>query len=138
MKKKHLIIFIHLIVLLSCTKEVDKKRPEFIGSWSSDIENYNEITLIISENSSAHYTFDFEGIAEYKGTAKANNKRLYIGNTNYFDIIEYPHMIDTSDEKHYTWYNGNSIPANWKMVLYGLKPSKLHMSFELTLYKLVY
>lgn len=135
MKKILIIICVFIIVLPAC-KKVEKKRSEFIGYWSSDVPSYEDPYLDISENSYAYYSFNCEGNKEYEGIARANNNRLYIGSVNYFDIIEYPHEIDTAVEHHLS--GASMIWANWKMVLKGLKPAMFHSGFEYTYYKADY
>ncbi len=135
-----------LILILACVvstvacKKVNKNNTEFTGNWSPDVETYNDPSLYISENSQAVYTFNFEGQKEYKGIARVCKNRLYIGDINYFEIIEYPYSIDTTIDRHYIWNNtiGRMMLANWKMVLYGLKPTSRHISFETTYYKIDY
>lgn len=129
MKKHSILIFFLLILLLSCEKKVDDKRTEFLGDWHARINDYDCITLNImkDQNCLGIYTVHSGGIDTYfSGTAKADKKHLKIGN-KHFDIIEYPHSIDTNVERVYVYnHKANDLStklANWKMVLDGIKPS---------------
>jgi hypothetical protein len=146
MKTKKLIfaiICILSVTLSACKKEVSEVSPEFIGHWSSEhFGDGNFSILTIDENSNASYHLYFEGDAskEYNGTARADDKHFKIGRTMYFDIIEYPHLIDTSVEKHviYNQETNQYILANWKMMLEGMKPEAFHVCERLEYYKIEY
>ena len=132
------------ILMTSCKKKVDDDyRPEFIGKWYSHIPNeqYNFITLEITENGQADYIIYWEGNdIHHKGTARANNNHLKIGRILYLKIVEYPHKIDTAVEKQYVdGPNGFARLANWKMTLSGIKPDwLLLLSFKTDYYKADY
>jgi hypothetical protein len=143
MKKFKIISVIIILISISflyCKKKVDKDRHEFIGYWYARTGEYNRIILDISEDSKSVCTIRYEGYEHrHTGTARANSKCLEINDILYFDIVEYPHNIDTSVEKVYVWYVDNSSKlANWKMVLYGPKPNSLHESGTVTYYKADY
>jgi hypothetical protein len=137
------IIFVFLLTLFSCKKQVEKERPEFIGNWQSSNREYTYIDLDINENSEAVYAIEVSvdsKYSKYKGIARATNRRLKIGRTKYFDIIEYPHLIDTTFDKHRVYDHKNHVTtlANWKMVLEGMKPSNLYLSDKYEFYKAEY
>lgn len=142
MKKNVFIILLFLLAICSCKQEVTEERPEFTGHWFASFGDNNVIHFDIDENSQASYQMTLEGYArkKYTGTARANGQRLTIGGTRYFDIIEYPHMIDTSIEKYtiYDYENQRSIPANWMMVLDGMKPGLFYADGTWTFYKADY
>ncbi len=126
MKKNVIVIFILLIFLLSCKKKVENGSPEFIGHWFTQSVVDMHLDMDISESSYTIYSLYSSGHKTiYKGTARANAKHLKIGSTRYFDIIEYPHEIDTALEKHHIYDSENNTNklANWKMVLDGIKPN---------------
>jgi hypothetical protein len=141
MKEKIFILFIFLFLFSACKKQVDKDRPEFIGYWHAKIADNYCARINISENSSAYYTIIWQDHeTTYSGTARANDNKLTIGRTKYFDIVEYPHHIDTAVEKEYVYTHDNKPIklANWKMVLKGLQPDWLHVCGTWTYYKADY
>lgn len=143
MKANPILYCLVLLTLLSCKKKVCDESPEFVGDWTSEWFGDNNIAhLNIDENSDATFQMTLEGRSrkEYKGTARANDKHLKIGGTNYFDIIEYPHLIDTSlsDVGVYDHGTHQWVKANWKMVLDGMKPASLHTCKKLSYYKADY
>jgi hypothetical protein len=129
MKNSLIILSILLAGLSSCKKQVENGRPEFIGYWDGDpYYVYGYMYLNIKENSKAYmHIRDDSNDNDYhnSGTARADGEKLTIGGTKYFNIIEYPHHIDTTVERHYIInhldnnYNSPKL-ANWKMVLDGL------------------
>ncbi|HNW99077.1 MAG TPA: hypothetical protein PKK00_11765 [Bacteroidales bacterium] len=129
MKNKLIILSLLFAGLLSCKKQIEKESPEFIGYWFVyPYHDYGYMYINIDKNSKAHvYSVDQENENEYnwRGTARANNKKLSIGGVRYFKIIEYPHRIDTTIEKYVVFnvYDNTRKLANWKMVLEGLKGS---------------
>ena len=119
------LVFILLIPFISCRKEVKDGRPEFIGYWSGGafVES-GYIYIIIHENDPSIFkAMDYENNHEYhaKGTARADDKKLTFGGVKFFDIIEYPHIIDTTVEQFYVHNHsdGTYKLANWEMVLDG-------------------
>jgi len=138
MKPKILIFCILIIAFSACKKQVEKERPEFIGDWYACIGGCDYFVILkINENSEASYMIYWQGKdTNYYGVARANNKHFKIGRTKYFDIVEYPHKIDTVIEKKYVLNTKGVLKlANWKMVLDGMKPSWLHVSGTYTYYK---
>lgn len=140
MKINLAIISILLFGLFACKKINEDKRSEFIGHWHAIISDYYCATIHINESGNSYYSIIWQGDeTSYGGKARANDKHLYIGSSKSFDIIEYPHTIDTSIEHEYVYYHdGPPKIANWKMVLYGLKPSWLHVCGKWTYYKADY
>ncbi|HNW98840.1 MAG TPA: hypothetical protein PKK00_10565 [Bacteroidales bacterium] len=143
MKKRIYFIFIILITLFACKKQVDKERPEFIGLWHACVDGGCTyfVHLSIDEYSHANYMIYWQGKdIEHGGIAKANDHFLKLKDVFYFKIIEYPHPIDTTIEKYYVYdYNdGKTKLANWKMILNGPKPSALYVSGKWTYYKADY
>jgi hypothetical protein len=146
MKNILIISIILLAGLSSCKKQVENGSPEFIGYWTgSPYGNYGYMYLNINKNSRAYmYIRDTENDHEYhnSGTARADDKKLTIGGTKYFKIIEYPHPIDTNVERHSVInYLDNSFSrklANWKMVLDGLHGTSHSNLGERTFYKADY
>jgi hypothetical protein len=124
MKNLFFVILI-LFIFSACKKQVEKERPEFIGRWHCEFLG-NYINLKISEDSYATYEIYYEGKTNsHQGIARANDNHLKIGRIIHFNILEYPHMIDTtrSDIYVYTTDSYNSAKkANWKMVISGLEP----------------
>jgi hypothetical protein len=140
MKATVIIVCISLCALTACKKEVSDGRSEFIGNWTSEIfREYNIAHLSIDENSNASFRMYYEGHdrKEYTGKARANNKHFKIGRTRYFDIIEFPHRIDTTVEKYsyYDSFSGRKRIATWKMVLEGMKPDAFHVCERLSYYR---
>ena len=140
MKTTLTIICIFLMTLFACKKQVEKDMPEFIGEWHAGISDNDFIVLSIYEDSYANYMIYWQGKeTNYDGTARANDNRLTIGRTKYFDIIEYPHLIDTTQERYYITNHDMILKlANWKMVLYGMRPKSLHVCGTRTFYKADY
>jgi hypothetical protein len=140
MKEKLLIIFISILGLFACKKQVEEVSPEFIGYWSGgSYAEYGYMYIRINESSGAYvYALDYNNDHEYdsRGTARANDKKLTIGGIKYFKIIEYPHQIDTAVEKEYIFDHTDNTAklANWKMVLDGLHNSSINVG-ERTYYK---
>lgn len=123
MKEKIFILFIFLFIFSACKKQVDKERLEFIGMWYSQNDNHS-IYFNISQDSHASYQV-YEGMNNegYSGIARANDHHLKIGRIMKFEIIEYPHEIDTATDKHDLFdYIGHHKLANWRMVLNGINP----------------
>ena len=133
-----IIVFLGLI---SCKKKVEDGSPEFIGHWFTQPTVDMHLDIDISETSHAIYRLNSDGKETvYKGTARANTKTLKIGSTRHFDIIEYPHQIDTTIEKHLI-YNADDNTyklATWKMTLYGIKPNDNQFCGEEDYYKADY
>ncbi len=129
------------IIFLSCKKEDVSSKPEFIGYWFSSIDcNGNHATINIDADGHGVYTVTWEdgyNKKSYSGNIQVNDKHIYLGSTKSFDIIEYPHQIDTSTNHQYVYYfnSGTWKIANWKMVLYGLKPKAFHICGKWTYYK---
>jgi len=120
---KKYFLFVLLISLFACKKQVDKERPEFIGTWfGHTTDNYYK--LEIDENSNVKYT-EYSllggGTSTHHGVARANNNALKIGRFRGFKINEYPHEIDTANSNNLVPYpdmfSMTSKKANWKMVL---------------------
>jgi hypothetical protein len=121
------------LCLTSCKKKVEVDyRPEFIGDWYASISDYNFVHFNISETGWADFDVYWESNHFiHKGKARANNRHLKIGRIWFFDIIEYPHKIDTTKERiPMTDKNGVERLANWKMVLNGIKPDVLLMTYD--------
>jgi hypothetical protein len=143
-KMKPIIYCLFLITLFSCKKDDVDKRPEFMGLWYSVIDcNGNHASISIDDKSHGVYEVTWEdgyNQKSYEGTIKINDKHVYLGSTKSFDIIEYPHKIDTATEHQnvYYYYSGTHKIANWKMVLYGLKPKAFHICGTWTYYKADY
>jgi hypothetical protein len=141
MKKNLIILSLLLAGLSSCKKQVEKDRPEFIGYWSGgSYMEYGYMYIDIDENSKAHvYAYDYENEHEYnsRGTARVGDDKLKIGGIKYFKIIEYPHPIDTTVEKHdvINHLDNTCKLAIWKMVLDGLKSSSNLNVGQRTYYK---
>ena len=136
-------ILVLSLILFSCKKKVEKVSPEFIGKWYSNNEEFTNVYLGVDENSEAEYNIQvtIDGVhGNYTGIARANNRRFKIGRTKYFDIIEYPHLIDTLTDKHrvYDYSKNVFILANWKMVLEGMKPSSFYVTGKYEFYKAEY
>jgi hypothetical protein len=121
MKKSLALIILIVVSLFSCKEKVNYSSPAFIGYWWGT-------------NSSATYALniDIESHAVYKiawpgsesvlmeGTARANTTRLNINSKQYFDIEEYPHVIDTTVELFYIPNPGGApFAAHFKMILNG-------------------
>lgn len=141
MKATLTFICILLITISSCKKEVAEEKNEFIGSWYATIYYDGIATLNISEDSYVTYNIWIEpdNHHKYEGIARANDKHFKIGRTKYFDIIEYPHIIDTATERFLLpdLGEGNKL-ANWKMVLDGMKPGLLYADGKYAFYKADY
>ena len=137
-----LIFFILLLVCVACQKVSEDKRPEFIGFWHANTGDDGCASITINADGSGEYCIRFHYDREkiYSGTVRVNDKHIYIAGKDRFDIIEYPHKIDTNVE-HETIHFHNNDPdktANWKMVLYGLKPNALHICGKWEYYKADY
>jgi len=143
MKTRQVIFCIILFSTIGCKKQVEKERPEFIGTWFSRYGSVEYAKIVIDENSNAHYIFmDYGDIkGEHRGTARANDRKLKIGRILSFDILEYPHKIDTTstsilaptDASLTVWKK-----ANWRMTLSGLHPQLLYLNGTFTYYKVDY
>jgi hypothetical protein len=137
-----LFLFIFLIVFSACQKVSEDKRPEFIGFWHSKFGDSGCASIHIKSDGSGAYCirYDYEESKVYSGTIRVNDKHIYIAGKDRFDIIEYPHMIDTTIERVYisNHFDNSYKIGNWKMVLYGLKPNALHICGEWTYYKADY
>lgn len=134
------IICLLLITLSSCKKEVAEEKSAFIGRWVSYWDSYNYRILNVSADSYATYNICSDGVdGHYEGIARANDKHFKIGRTKYFDIIESPHKIDTSTERHLLpdFGEGNKL-ANWKMVLDGMKPGLFYADNTVAYYRADY
>ena len=135
--KKTLMLTALLFSLFACKKKVDNERPEFCGSWTGHSDHGSVASLNISfSNSDTKYKVFISGTSgsiTYKGHARANDKTLKLSRFNTFDIIEYPHKVDTNIEK-LDHYEGR-IQPNWKMILRGLKPDLIHVTETFTFYK---
>jgi len=126
MKTWQIVFCIILFSTLGCKKKIDDNyRPEFIGMWYSKNDNTDKrIYFSISKDSHADYSL-YEGMnnVDYAGIARASDHHLKIGRIMNLKIIEYPHQIDTTIEKHdLIDYIGSHKLANWKMVLNGIFP----------------
>jgi hypothetical protein len=137
-------ICISLMTFSGCTKGGGEysQRPEFFGFWNAPLEYDNWVDLNIDSSSFATYKIIWERNEHtYTGNAKENDKYLKIhGSKYYFEIIEYPHTIDTTIEKHYV-HSANYLSsklANWKMILYGMQPDCFHVCGTWTYYKADY
>lgn len=141
MKTNLILIGLLLLALSACKKEVAEEKNEFIGSWYATIFYDGIVTLNVSEDSYAKYDVWIEPDNQhhYEGIARANDKHFKIGRTKYFDIIEYPHMIDTSIERQLipVFGEGNKL-ANWKMVLDGMKPGLFYADAQIAYYRADY
>ena len=131
MKNSLIISCLFLAVISSCKKRVENGAPEFIGYWSGgSYAEYGYMYLNIKENSTAYlYCYDYNNDHDFhnKGTARIDGEKLIVGGTKYFNIVEYPHPIDTNIERYIVinrlYGNFNMKLANWKMVLDGLHGS---------------
>jgi len=133
---------IMLFVCFACQKVSENKRPEFIGFWHSSRGDDGCAYININADGTGEYyiRFNYDREKTYSGRIRVNDKHIYIAGKDRFDIIEYPHMIDTTVE-HVIIHNHTDYAyetANWKMVLYGLKPNALHICGEWTYYKADY
>jgi hypothetical protein len=119
-----------------------ESKPEYFGYWHASAGNDDYVNLYIDSSSYAVYEIMWErSLHTYKGQAVESEKRMKIhGNDYYFDIIEGPHSIDTNQEKHYVYNRDHTLwrPANWKMVLEGMKPDWLHVCGQFEYYKAEY
>ncbi|MEI7596083.1 MAG: hypothetical protein WCK02_10075 [Bacteroidota bacterium] len=135
--KKTLFLSILLLSLYACKKKVDNERPEFCGSWTgySDCGSKASLEIAFSNSDTEYDVFIFGtgGTISYEGHARANDKKLKISQFNTFDIIEYPHKVDTNIVK-LNHYEGDIRP-NWQMKLSGLKPALFHVTETFTFYK---
>lgn len=129
---KTIVKLLILFCLLSCKKEVEIERPEFIGYWRTiDTNNDFWFDINIDNNSNALYTEHSRigggAINTIHGIARANRNRLKIGRIYSFKIKEYPQKIDTTSSNIYVYVDNTCTSmkkATWKMVLNG---PKFHM-----------
>jgi hypothetical protein len=123
---KPILFFFIAISIISCKKTVDdSNRPEFIGHWYCAGSIDYSYSIRIESNSNAFYSENSMGLSgggSFDGKARIGNDKLKIGRFHHFDIVEYPHKIDTSIE-HFlmTDSDGQRKLANWKMTLRGPK-----------------
>lgn len=142
--KRTLLLFclIMLFACFACQKVSEDKRTEFIGFWHASIGDGDCASININSDGTGAYClrYDYEESKIYSGRIRVNDKHIYIAGQNRFDIIEYPHMIDTSIERVYVYNHVDDSHkiGNWKMVLYGLKPGSMHISGEWDYYKADY
>lgn len=130
-----------LLTIFSCKKVGDDSSQEFIGYWHARLSDYDHVFINIDEKSFGFYTILWQGKEiHYSGVIRVNDKHIYLGGLYSFDIIEYPHQIDTSIEREFVSNHNDFSPrlANWKMTLYGLKPAKFHVCGNWTYYKADY
>jgi hypothetical protein len=120
--KKSLALFILITLsLFSCKEKVNYSSPAFIGYWwgTNSSATYS---LNIDVESHARYEIAWPGSASVvmEGTARANTTRLNINSKQYFDIEEYPHVIDTTVELFLIPNgDGTTYAAHYKMILRG-------------------
>jgi hypothetical protein len=141
MQTKFKMIILLLIVLTACKKEVAEDKSAFIGYWYGNIYEDGIVTLDVSADSYATYDvwLETDNHHQYEGIARANDKHFKIGRTKYFDIIEYPHVIDTTIERIMVpVHNGDRKLANWKMVLDGMKPGLFYADSKTAYYRADY
>ncbi|MFH2140833.1 MAG: hypothetical protein ABIJ97_00320 [Bacteroidota bacterium] len=120
---KNIGVFFFLLCILSCKKQVENERPEFIGTWEWNCSDFY-IDIIISEDSHAIYeeTSYSGGTTKVKGLARATDDKLKIGRFYHFNIIEYPHKVDTPNLLNRIY---------WQMTLSEIKPG-LYLSGDKT------
>jgi hypothetical protein len=126
-KKLFFILFLFVVVFLGCKKPSVLKRPEFIGYWRTLDKSEDRTSIDIGEDGQGRYSqkLDGEERRSYDGEIYATDKKLKIGRINHFEIIEYPHNIDTTVEHIviYDYTTQTQKAANWKMILSCHKPS---------------
>jgi hypothetical protein len=138
MKKLFILTCMLLIVFASCKDKVGFNQPAFVGYWygTSDGVKYS---LKITADSHAIYIVTSPGSdpVTIEGTARANTTRMNLSSRQYFDIVAYPHAIDTTVERFYIPINDTLFAlAMYKMTLNGLhKASKDIPSGEWVYYK---
>ncbi len=118
------LLFIGIIVVSSCKKEVDlDNNPIFIGEWYTNMGHNSGYgsTLLIKENGDAIYS-EFHGFYYhngFSGKARTNGTTITIDRIYNFNIIEQPTRVDTN--KTYivqSWFYMHE-PACWMMKVEG-------------------
>ena len=140
---KKIISVIILLSLFSCKKKVDDENPELIGYWRSFSYDADfKVILSIEDNSEACYIvadYSSGAVKDRCGKARTNDKKLKIGRFYHFDIMEPPHLVDTTNSPYVStdYTETNMKRANWEMRLSGLKPD-VSIGGPLTFYKVDY
>jgi hypothetical protein len=138
MKIKLALYCLILITFCSCNDKVNVSSPAFIGYWYG-INNGMRYSLNIDLESHATYEISWpdSNYQSIEGLARANSRKLTINHKQYFEIVEYPHKVDTSVEKFYIPApDGTLFIADYKMILDGMHhPSKDIPGGEFTYYK---
>lgn len=122
MKKSLALIILIALVHFSCKEKVTGYQPAFLGYWYGTNGNAKYILNIDLES---HATYKIEwpegNSVTIEGTARANTTRLNIDGKKYFDVVQYPHQIDTIADPYFIpTPDGTPFRANYKMILNGL------------------
>jgi hypothetical protein len=117
MKLFHLILLI-IILANSCKKKVTKVDENFIGLWRTQLST-NEAALKITADSQGEFeswsNLSDEGGESFHGVARCKGNKLKIGSLNTLTIVEYPHLIDTTQ----FFWNRSGPKPNWKIVIHA-------------------
>ncbi len=122
MKKSLILLVFITLVLFSCKEKVTGYSPAFLGYWYGTNGNAKYI-LNIDLESHAVYKIDWpeSNSVTIEGTARANTRRLNIDGKKYFDIVEYPHAIDTIADPYFIPTADSALfRAHYRMILNGL------------------
>ena len=98
----------------------------FLGYWYGT-NGTSKYWLNINMDSHAVYKIEWpdSNSVSIEGTARANATRLNIGSRPYFDVSQYPRIIDTTTERTYIPApDGTLFLATFKMTLNGLHKAK--------------
>lgn len=122
MKKSLVLLLLVILTLFSCKEKVVGYSPAFLGYWYGVNGNAKYI-LNIDLESHAVYKIEWPDAnsVTYEGTARANTSRLNIGGKKYFDVVEYPHAIDTLADPFFIPTGDSTLfRARYRMILNGL------------------
>lgn len=122
MKKILFLLTFIVIALFSCKEKVTMSQPAFLGYWYGT-NGSATYSLYIDLESHAVYKIDWPdgNSVTIEGTARANTTRLNIDGKKYFDVVQYPHQIDTMADPYLIPNPGGApIRAYYKMTLNGL------------------
>jgi hypothetical protein len=143
MKIKIALILLALLCAVACKKDAVDENKNFIGTWSSicAIGGFTQIITIDSNSYGAYQEYaDENATAGFKGTARANRKKLKIGDIFHFNIIQPPTEIDTNSTVIYIYYPGGEEvykKATWSMTLSEAYPA-FYLRGNVTYYKADY
>ncbi|MEI6851579.1 MAG: hypothetical protein WCL06_02005 [Bacteroidota bacterium] len=125
-KSLFLLAAILLFTISSCKDKVTLSQPAFIGYWYG---TNGSTKFILNIDLKSHATYKIEwpdsNSVTIEGTARANTTRLNITSKQYFEVVEYPHQIDTLADPYFIPApDGSAFRANYRMVLNGLHKAK--------------